>query len=311
MSYHELLGRVLHLLLFCFLVFFHFVIHDLYIIMFEVLVLAIVNEVYFKYNRPENWLEIGMKNLKAKADLLKDVEKSLAPGFQFAEFGTRRRFSREWHKIVTTGLSGLPQCVGTSNMLLAMKLGMKPIGTCAHEWFMGGQAVKHDGFRIGLADSQKYMLDCWVREYRGDLGIALSDTLGINAFLRDFDLYFAKLYSGIRHDSGDPYAFGEKVIAHYEKLGIDPMTKTLVFTDSLDIPRALKIHDTFRCRIKTSFGIGTDLTNSCGAKPINIVIKLVECNNQPVAKLSDDPGKQACGDTGYLAYLKSVFGRTD
>ena len=270
----------------------------LHTILFEVPVLALINETYFAKVALGTG---GQRRLRDKLDILAFAPKD----FKLAEFGTRRRYSGYWQDIVVQCLAKSEHFVGTSNVMLAKKHNLTPIGTMAHELIQAGQAF------VRISESQKHMLDCWVREYRGDLGIALSDTLGIDAFIRDFDLYFAKLYDGIRWDSGDAYEFGEKVIAHYKKLGIDPMTKTLVFTDSLDIPRALKIHDAFRTRIKTSFGLGTNLTNDLGPEPINIVVKMIECNGQPVAKLSDDPGKQACDDLGYLAYLKSVFGRTD
>jgi nicotinate phosphoribosyltransferase len=187
-------------------------------------------------------------------------------------------------------------------MMLAKKYDLTPIGTMAHEFLMAGQAF------VRISESQKYMLEAWVKEYRGDLGIALTDTIGIDAFLRDFDSYFAKLYDGVRQDSGDPFDFGEKVIKHYQKMRIDPRTKRAVFTDGLDIPTALSLHEKFGSRIDTSFGIGTNLTNDLGPAPINIVVKMVECNGQPVAKISDSPGKQMCEDEEYVNYLKKVFG---
>jgi nicotinate phosphoribosyltransferase len=147
-----------------------------------------------------------------------------------------------------------------------------------------------------------------VQEYRGDLGIALTDVVGMPAFLADFDLYFAKLFDGLRHDSGDPLWWGELAIAHYQKLRIDPRTKRLVFSDGLDIPRALAIYDAFADRTQCGFGIGTDLTNDVGLVPLQIVMKLTEANGQPVAKLSDSPGKTMCDDHTFLAYLRQVFG---
>ncbi len=146
-----------------------------------------------------------------------------------------------------------------------------------------------------------------MHEYRGDLGIALTDVVGMDAFLRDFDLYFAKLFDGLRHDSGDPYLWGDKAIAHYKKLKIDPRTKILTFSDGLDLEKAWDLHQYFKAQIRTSFGIGTNLTNDMGITPINIVLKLVECNGQPVAKLSDSPGKTMINNDTYLAYLRQVF----
>lgn len=147
-----------------------------------------------------------------------------------------------------------------------------------------------------------------MQEYRGDLGVALTDTVGMDAFLADFDMYFAKLFDGLRHDSGDPYAWGEKAIAHYQKLRIDPQAKRLVFSDGLDLDTALALYQRFADRIQLGFGIGTRLTNDMGLETINIVMKLTHANGQPVAKISDSPGKTLCNDETYLAYLRQVFG---
>ena len=192
---------------------------------------------------------------------------------------------------------------GTSNLDLARRLKLMPIGTMAHEWFQGWQAVTR------LADAQKAALEAWVREYRGRLGIALTDCYSMDAFVRDFsDPYFGKLYDGLRHDSGSPFEWGEKAIAMYRKLGIDPLTKTLVFSDSLTFPRMIEIYRYFQGRSKVSFGIGTNLTNDVGNTALDMVIKLVSANGKPVAKLSDEPGKSMCEDPGYLQYLASVYG---
>ena len=274
----------------------------LHTILFEVPVLSIINEIYFRHHRADAFNpheEVGMNRLKAKLALLENAPND----FHYAEFGTRRRYSRAWQERVLNYLHRDLHCVGTSNVMLAKKTGMKAIGTMAHEWIEAGQACD-----VRLIHSQKFMLDSWMKEYRGDLGIALTDTICLDAFLKDFDLFFAKLFDGVRHDSGDPYIFGDKVIARYKALGIDPLTKTAVWTDSLDLPKAIDLHKTFKGRIKTSFGIGTNLTNDLGPEPINIVIKMVRCNNQPVAKLSDNPKKNMCEDQKYVEYLKSVFG---
>jgi nicotinate phosphoribosyltransferase len=146
-----------------------------------------------------------------------------------------------------------------------------------------------------------------VQEYRGDLGTALTDVVGMDAFLADFDLYFAKLFDGLRHDSGDPVVWGEKALAHYARLRIDPHTKRLVFSDGLDVPRALSLYRHFADRTQLGFGIGTQLTNDVGLTSLNIVMKLTRANEQPVAKLSDSPGKTLCDDETFLAYLKQVF----
>jgi nicotinate phosphoribosyltransferase len=191
---------------------------------------------------------------------------------------------------------------GTSNVYLAKKLGITPIGTMAHEFLQAFQALD-----VRLRDFQKAALEAWVHEYRGDLGIALTDVVGMDAFLRDFDLYFAKLFDGLRHDSGDPYAWGDKAYRHYKKLKIDSRTKMLTFSDSLTIEKSWGLHEYFKSRFKTSFGIGTNLTNDMGHTPLNIVLKLVECNGQSVAKLSDSPGKTMTDNDTFLAYLRQVF----
>jgi len=173
----------------------------------------------------------------------------------------------------------------------------------AHEYLQAFQ-----GLGVRLRDFQRAALESWVQEYRGDLGIALTDVVGMDAFLADFDLYFAKLFDGLRHDSGDPIVWGEKAIAHYRKLRIEPATKRLVFSDTLDVPKALSIYEAFGDRVPTGFGIGTNLTNDMGVKPLNIVMKLVASNSQPVAKISDAPGKTLATDETFLAYLRQVFG---
>ncbi|WP_379544105.1 nicotinate phosphoribosyltransferase [Psychrobacter sp. R86515] len=277
---------------------------------FEVFVLAIVNELYFNALSNDSVIEEGQRRLDAKVALLHQyAEKQTqygqdTPPFIVADFGTRRRFSRRWQAhVVETIHKAEPKIVGgTSNVYLAKQLGMTPIGTMAHEFMQAFQALD-----VRLRDSQKAALEAWVHEYRGDLGIALTDVVGMDAFLRDFDLYFAKLFDGLRHDSGDPYIWGDKAIAHYEKLKIDPKTKILTFSDGLDLEKAWELHQYFKGRIRTSFGIGTNLTNDMGITPINIVLKLVECNGQPVAKLSDSPGKTMINNDTYLAYLRQVF----
>ena len=278
----------------------------LHVILFEVPLLAIVSEVRNRYRYGQVALEQVAERLYAKLDALREAASAeeLA-GFQLADFGTRRRFSyRTQEEVVNILRHDFPgQFVGTSNVHLAREYGLRPIGTMAHEWLMAHQQL---GPR--LIDSQRAALDCWVREYRGLLGIALTDCITMDAFLADFDLYFAKLFDGLRHDSGDPLAWAEKAIAHYEKLGIDPLSKTLVFSDGLDFPRALALYRRLRGRINVSFGIGTSLTCDIpGVTPTNMVIKMTACNGQPVAKISDAPGKTQCRDPNFVAYLKHVF----
>jgi nicotinate phosphoribosyltransferase len=275
---------------------------------FEIFVLYIINELYFRRlpAAPE-LMQIGRTRLHTKIAQVRDYVAALpaaANPFAFFDFGLRRRYSGEWQEeVVSTLAQALPQQFrGTSNVHLAKKLGLTPIGTMAHEYLQAYQAF---GFR--LRDFQKAALEGWVQEFRGDLGVALTDIVGMDAFLGDFDLYFAKLFDGLRHDSGDPVAWGEKAIQHYRKLRLDPATKRLVFSDRLNVPRALGLHRHFAGRIGTSFGIGTDLTNDFPHEALNIVMKIVACNGQPVAKLSDEPGKTLCEDQTYLAYLRQVF----
>ncbi len=274
----------------------------LHTILFEIPVLAIVNEIYFRNtHRSPDYLE-GRRRLVEKIALIRDNDE--LEGMRVADYGTRRRFSRLWHEEVIIGLRDElgSNFAGTSNVHYAMKHGVLPLGTMAHEYLQACQAL---GPR--LRDSQTYGFETWAREYRGDLGIALSDVYGIDAFLRDFDLYFCKLFDGARHDSGDPFEWGERLIRHYEDFRIDPRTKTLIFSDSLNVPLAISLYLRFRDRTKLAFGIGTNLTNDLGLRPLQIVMKMVRCNGQPVAKLSDAPEKTMCDDPAYLAYLRQVF----
>ena len=275
---------------------------------FEIYILAIVNELYFRRLETPAVLAEGEKRLRDKAALLAAYAQHQQPGdpeFLVSDFGTRRRYNPAWQEhVVRTLHQAAPQVFrGTSNVYLAKTLGLTPIGTMAHEFLQAFQALD-----VRLRDFQKAALDAWVHEYRGDLGIALTDVVGMDAFLRDFDLYFAKLFDGLRHDSGDPYAWGDKAYAHYRKLKIDSRTKMLTFSDGLTLEKAWDLHQYFKDRFKTSFGIGTNLTNDMGHTPLNIVLKLVECNGQSVAKLSDSPGKTVTDNNTFLAYLRQVFG---
>lgn len=273
---------------------------------FEIYVLAIINELYFRRFNAASALVEGRKRLDDKIALLRSFEREAprAHPFEFFDFGVRRRFSGAWQREVVTILKAqVPQFFkGTSNVLLAKELGLVPIGTMAHEYLQTYQALG-----VRLRDFQRAALEDWVQEYRGDLGTALTDVVGMDAFLADFDLYFAKLFDGLRHDSGDPVEWGEKALAHYAKLRIDPRTKRLVFSDGLDVPTALSLYRHFADRTQLGFGIGTNLSNDVGIKPLNIVMKIITANGQPVAKLSDTPGKTLCHDETFLAYLRQVF----
>ena len=268
---------------------------------FEIYILAIVNELYFRRLETPAVLAEGESRLQEKAAKLKAFAD---PPFLVSDFGTRRRYTLAWQEhVVRTLHRAAPESFrGTSNVYLAKKLGLIPIGTMAHEFLQAFQAL-----HVRLRDFQTAALEAWVHEYRGDLGIALTDVVGMDAFLRDFDLYFAKLFDGLRHDSGDPYEWGDKAYEHYKKLKIDSRSKMLTFSDGLNLDKAFALHGYFKDRFKTSFGIGTNLTNDLGHTPLNIVLKLVECNGQSVAKLSDSPGKTMTDNNTFLAYLRQIF----
>lgn len=269
------------------------------VMQFEIYLLEIVNEVYFRMKHNYlNLVESAREKLVAKMNGFRSGEYD----FKFAEFGCRRRLSREWQDYVVGELIKDNHCVGTSNVYLAMKYGVKPIGTYAHEYVQMFQGVPG----VQLAYTNKMALEEWFDEYQGDLGTALTDTLGTDLFLRDFNKLQALCYTGVRHDSGSPYEWGDKIIAHYEKLGIDPKTKTLLFSDGLDFDKAQCINDYFKNRINVSFGIGTYLSNDTNVDPLNIVIKLQYVNGHPVAKLSDVPGKTMCQDDSYITYLQNA-----
>lgn len=275
----------------------------LHTILFEIPVLAIVNETYFRHVAPNIDKAEGRRRLDAKIRMIEaEPDREM---ISISDFGTRRRFSREWQKeVIETLKARLPrEFAGTSNVLYAKELDLIPMGTMAHEYLQACQAL---GPR--LRDSQTYAFEMWAKEYRGDLGIALTDVYGIEPFLKDFDMYFCKLFDGVRQDSGDPEKWGERMIEHYKANRCDPRTKTFIFSDSLTFERLIRLFRRFKGRVKLGFGVGTNLTNDLGPEPLNIVIKMVRANGQPVAKISDTPGKSLCDDPSYLAYLKQVFG---
>ena len=274
----------------------------LHTILFEIPVLAIINEIYFRRMAPVPDLAEGRRRLQDKIGMIRGD--ATLSGVRIADYGTRRRFSRAWQdQVLRTLRSDLgPNLAGTSNVMYARVHGLTPQGTMAHEYLQACQAL---GPR--LRDSQTFGFETWAREYRGDLGIALSDVYGMDAFLRDFDLYFCKLFDGARHDSGDPVQWGERLIAHYVHQRVDPRTKTLVFSDALTFGRVIELYRRFAHRARVGFGVGTHLTNDLGYTPLQIVIKMVRCNGQPVAKLSDSPEKNMCDDEAYVAYLRRVF----
>jgi nicotinate phosphoribosyltransferase len=284
--------------------------------MYEIPTLAIVNEVYFRMRYDyDDLLESFKERLEKKFE---DVRSNRFNLGTFSEFGLRRRLSRQAQELAVEKFSHLhdgkdTQCksnfIGTSNVYLAMKFGITPVGTMAHEWIMCTGQGNH---KHNPAYSNWYALDAWVREYGVLNGIALTDTITTDCFLRDFQLTYATLFSGVRHDSADPIEWGEKMIEHYKALDIDPMTKTLLFSDSLNFEKAAAIADHFKGKAKVAFGIGTYIANDTNVPALNIVMKTTFCNGQDVAKLSDVDGKGMCKNPEYVDYLKrSIKWRMD
>lgn len=277
----------------------------LHTIVWEVPILAIVSELYAESCCGESEPMGDKQTWESKTALL---DMRAPSNFRFSEFGTRRRLSRKWHEWLLPQLKRLAgeHLVGTSNVRLAMDNDLTPIGTMAHQWIMAGQGMR----QTRLAQHQTFMLEAWAKEYRGDLGYALTDTITMDAFLRDFDLYLAKLFDGGRIDSGDPGVGIDKLVRRYEELRIDPKTKWAIPSDDLDLEKGFALARDHGDRINVSCGIGTFLTNK--ARPdvphLPIVMKLASVNGQPVAKISDEPGKATCEDPKFLEYLKGCFG---
>lgn len=271
--------------------------------MYEIPVLAIVNEVYFRMAYDYDVLLKQFKRrLDEKVRLLEEDTYRLS---DFSEFGLRRRLSAEAQEMAVKAIAEveLPadsHFIGTSNVYLAKKFNLKPVGTMAHEWIMCTGLGNH---KHNPAYSNWYALDAWVKEYGILNGIALTDTITTDCFLRDFQLTYATLFSGVRHDSGDPYEWGDKMIAHYNSLGINPRTKTLLFSDSLDFERATALYDYFKDKAKVAFGIGTFISNDTDEEALNIVMKTTKCNGMDVAKISDVAGKGMCKNPDYVDYL--------
>lgn len=274
--------------------------------MYEVPILAIVNEVYFRtiYNYDE-LLQSFKERLEDKVQALNNFQYRLST---FSEFGLRRRLSGEAQELVVQKLANPSNIfckdthfIGTSNVYLAKKYNLRPIGTMAHEYIM---CVGQGNHKHNPAYSNWYMMEHWVKEYGILNGIALTDTITTDCFLKDFQLTYATLFGGVRHDSGDPFEWGEKMISHYQSLGIDPKTKTLLFSDSLNFEKATALNTHFKNRINVAFGIGTYLSNDTCVKPLNIVMKVTRCNGQDVAKISDTNGKGMCKNPDYVNYLQ-------
>lgn len=255
--------------------------------LYEVPILAIVSEILCnEQKRNLDWTKI-------KDDLLWKCNYASDNNFKFSEFGTRRRYSYEVQKYICQLLSMQSNvCTGTSNVHFAMMFDMKPMGTHPHEWFM------FHGAQFGYKLANYMGMEAWQDIYQGDLGIALTDTYTSKVFFKNFSKVFAKLFDGIRHDSGDPIVFAKNAINRYIEHGIDPLTKTIIFSDGLDFKKAGEINEWCKDKIHCSFGIGTNLTNDIeSVKPCNIVMKLIRCrmnDNQPeygCIKLSDVEGK--------------------
>ena len=274
--------------------------------MYEVPVLAIVNEVYFKFQ--DNYNELRESYFNRLENKIVALEKDIDNIGTFSEFGTRRRFSKVTQDFAVSELSsrklGWSNFIGTSNMYLAKKYGVTPVGTMAHEWIMCAGQGNH---KHNPAYSNWYALNSWVKEYGVLNGIALTDTITTDCFLKDFQLTYATLFSGVRHDSGDPVEWGKKIIEHYKQLGVDPKTKTLLFSDSLDFETADMLRHTFENETNVAFGIGTYISNDTIADPLNIVMKVTKCNGQDVAKISDTEGKGMCKNPDYVDYLKRAI----
>lgn len=273
--------------------------------MYEIPTLAIVNEVYFRMAYDYDMLHESFKErLEAKIQTLISGENRIG---NFSEFGVRRRLSSEAQDLAVRRLAEEnskfldSNCVGTSNVYLAKKYNLIPVGTMAHEWIM---CVGQGNHKHNPAYSNWFALDAWVKEYGVLNGTALTDTITTDCFLRDFQLTYATLFSGVRHDSGCPYEWGDKMIAHYKSLGIDPTTKTLLFSDSLNFEKATKIKDYFAGKVKVAFGIGTYISNDTCVDPLNIVMKTTLCNGMDVAKISDVKGKGMCKNEAYVDYLQ-------
>jgi len=268
--------------------------------MYEIPILAIVNEVYFAFQYGENALDDEF--YKKLANKIADLKNH--PIGAFSEFGMRRRLSSTTQdKLIETLKNDAPGFVGTSNVYLACKYNVKPVGTQAHEYYMALQSK----FELNPTYTNWFGMKTWVDEYQTLNGIALTDTLGTDLFLKDFNLTYATLFSGVRHDSGDPIEWGEKMLAHYKSLNIDPHTKTLLFSDALDFKKAWELHTHFHRQCRVAFGIGTYLANDTNVEPLNIVMKMTECNGCPVAKISNTPSKGMCRSKEYEEYLKRAI----
>lgn len=274
----------------------------------ETVVMSEVNELYFETKIIKEGLDLmaiydeGDKRLSEKIAILQ-----ARPDIKISDFGTRRHFSRRWHEYVVGRL--VQECpdnlLGTSNVWLAKKLGIKPIGTFAHEMPMVYAALE-DAKGNNPINGHRDMLVDWRAKYGDDLLVALTDTFGSEYFFADFTPEQARKWQALRHDSGDAVEFGYRVIDFYKRQGIDPATKTIVFSDSLDIDKIVELADEFKGKIKLIFGWGTTLTNDLGLEPLNIVMKATCVNGTNTVKLSDDEGKHTGTDEDIERYKKAI-----
>ncbi|WP_455108504.1 nicotinate phosphoribosyltransferase [Porphyromonas sp.] len=257
--------------------------------LWETPILALVSELYYKVLGVEPDLAYAEQSIIAKAQRLKEE------GITFSMFGMRRRFSSDIEDRVTRLLkeySGT-NFYGTSNVYFAYKHGLRVSGTHPHEW------VQFHGAMFGYKMANYMAMEDWINVYDGDLGTVLTDTYTTDVFMQNFSKKHAMLFTSLRHDSGDPLLFADKVIARYRELRVDPQIKYIIFSDSLDAERAIEIAKHCKGRIGTSFGIGTNFSNDVGAgiQPMNIVMKLWKCKMtekdkwHPCVKLSDVDGK--------------------
>ncbi len=275
---------------------------------YEIPILAIVSELYHRH-KGDGYQTRAELEAAMTPKMAEKVDIASRHNLYFADFGMRRRYNTLSEQVMIEYMkANCPTFTGTSTVWFAMKYGIKPIGTMAHECFMF-QAAVHTP-----KEANYQVMERWVDVYDGNLGTVLTDTYTVDAFLRNFSMKLAKLYDGVRHDSGDPLEFGERIISKYESYGIDPMSKTIVFSDGLDFPTAAKIKEYFAGRIKVTFGIGTNLTCDIdGVEPMNIVMKLKQCRinpRQPIygcVKLSDVTGK-AIGTPEDIANYKYQLG---
>ena len=268
--------------------------------LFEIPVLSIINEIYFesKISKTKAW-RIGPRRLNKKLKQLIKSDKKIS----FAEFGTRRRYSFEWQENVIKSIidSEYKHFLGTSNVYFAKKYNLTPIGTMAHEWIMAHAGV------FSMEDSTRIALKRWLEFYEEKLGIALTDTYTTEYFLSQFNKKMSNGFTGLRQDSGSWKIWGYKILDHYKKYNIDPLTKTFIFSDGLNFNTVNDIYDEFADKVNLMFGIGTDLTNDVGVNPIQIVIKMIEANDNPVIKVSDSPGKIICADEKYKSKVIKIL----